>query len=28
LSATTGSYYNVDLYGSPSRATCSEACSA
>jgi hypothetical protein len=28
LSATTGSYYNVDLYGSPSRATCSEACGA
>lgn len=28
LSATTGDYYNVDLYGSPSRATCSEACSA
>lgn len=28
LSATTGPYYNVDLYGSPSRATCSEACGA
>ena len=28
LSATTGDYYNVDLYGSPSRATCSEACGA
>ena len=28
LSATSGSYYNVDLYGSPSRATCSDACGA
>jgi len=28
LSVTTGSYYNVDLYGSPSRETCSEACGA
>lgn len=28
LSPTTGPYYNVDLYGSPSRATCSEACGA
>ena len=28
LSVTTGSYYNVDLYGSPSSETCSEACGA
>ena len=28
LSPTTGTYYNIDLYGSPSRETCSEACSA
>jgi hypothetical protein len=28
LNATTGDYYNVDLYGAPSRATCSEACMA
>ena len=28
LNPIAGSYYNVDLFGSPSRATCSEACSA
>ena len=28
LNPVAGSYYNVDLFGSPSRATCSEACSA
>ena len=28
LNPVAGPYYNVDLYGSPSRSTCSEACTA